>query len=79
VGFLKKTGVFLVWSNYINPEDNYGCLIDFLSQISNLFYFNLLDLADFMKHRTSFPFVFWGNAVAHLCWQYVQHFELRHK
>jgi len=74
VGFLKKTGVFLVGSNYINPEDNYGCLIDFLSQISKLFYFNLLHLADFMMHRTSFPFVVCVNAVAHLCLQYVQHF-----
>jgi len=28
-------------------KDNYGRLIDFRGQISKLFYFNLLDLADF--------------------------------
>jgi len=28
---LKKPGVFLVRSNYMNPEDYYGRLIDFLS------------------------------------------------
>jgi len=33
---------------YMNPEDNYGRLIDFLSQISKLSYFNALDVADFM-------------------------------
>jgi len=39
-------------------KDNYGRLIDFLSQISKLSYFNLLDLADFLMHTgiTSFPF-----------------------
>jgi len=31
---LKKRVMFLVGSNYINTEDNYGCLIEFLSQIS---------------------------------------------
>jgi len=36
--FLKKTGVFVVESNYIKPKDHYGYLIDFLSQISKLFY-----------------------------------------
>jgi len=46
VGFLKNTRVvFLVVRNYINPEDNYGPLIVFLSQISKLFYFNVLGLA----------------------------------
>jgi len=61
VGFLvlglfeKKTSVFMIGSNYINPEDIYGCLIDFLTQIKKLSYFNLLDLADFMMHCTSFP------------------------
>jgi len=33
---LKKTGVFLVGSNHFNTEDNYGRLIEFLSQISKL-------------------------------------------
>jgi len=33
---LKKTGVFLVGSNYINTEDNYGHLTEFLRQISKL-------------------------------------------
>jgi len=28
-------------------KENSGCLIDFLSQISTLSYFNLLDLGDF--------------------------------
>jgi len=31
--FLKKTGGFLVGSNYIKPKDNYGHLTEFLSQI----------------------------------------------
>jgi len=37
----------------MNPIDNYGRLLDFLSQISKRSYFNvgLLDLADFMMHR----------------------------
>jgi len=41
----------MVRSNYINPEDNYGRLIDLLSQISKLLYFNVHDLADFIMHR----------------------------
>jgi len=36
VGFLKKSGVFLVGSKYINTDYNYGRLIEFLSQISKL-------------------------------------------
>jgi len=48
---IKKTGVSLVGFNYTNPEDNYGRLIDFLSQISKLFYFNMNDLADFIMHH----------------------------
>jgi len=43
--------LFLVGSNYINPEDNHGRLIDLLSQISNLLYFNVHDLADFIMHH----------------------------
>jgi len=44
--------IFLVGTNYINTEDNnYERLIDFLSQISKLSYFNELALADFMMHR----------------------------
>jgi len=31
-------------------EDNYARLIDYLSKISKLPYFNLLDLADFLMH-----------------------------
>jgi len=50
VGFFK-TGDFLVGSNYINIEDNYERLIDFLNQISKLSNFNVLDLADFMMHH----------------------------
>ena len=50
-GLYKKTGVFLLGSNYINPEDNYGHLIDFASQISKPSYFNVHDLDDFMMHR----------------------------
>jgi len=41
----------MVGSNYINPEDNYGRLTDFLIQISKLFYFNVHDLADFIMHH----------------------------
>jgi len=37
--------------NYINPEDNYGPLTAFLSLISKLYYFNVLDLADFMMYH----------------------------
>jgi len=37
-------------SNYINTEDNYERLIDFLSQISKLSNFKVLDLADFVMH-----------------------------
>jgi len=43
-------GDFLVGSSYINTEDNYERLIDFLNQISKLSYFNVLDLAAFMMH-----------------------------
>ena len=46
--------VFLVGSNYINPEDNYGPLIDFLSKTSKLSNFNVLDLADCMMYQ-QFP------------------------
>jgi len=38
-------------SNYINTEDNYEPLIDFLSQTSKLSYFNVLDLVDFMIYQ----------------------------
>jgi len=49
VGFFKNTRVvFLVGSIYINCEENYGPLIDFLSQLSKLSYFNVLDLAHFI-------------------------------
>jgi len=64
VGFLGGFIVFFrvfffVACNYINPENNYGCLIDFLSQISKLSnYFNLLYLADFMMHCSCFRFRF---------------------
>jgi len=52
VGFFKNTQVFfLVGFNYVNPEDNYEPSIDFLSQISKLPYFNLLDLAHFMMYH----------------------------
>jgi len=37
-GRLNKTGVFLVGSNYIDIDNNYGRLIEFLSQISKLSY-----------------------------------------
>jgi len=42
---------FFVGSKYINTEDNSERLIDFLSQISKLSNFNVLDLADLMMHR----------------------------
>jgi len=32
----------------MNPEDHVGRLINFLSQVSKLFYLNVHDLADFM-------------------------------
>jgi len=50
-------------------------LIDFLSQMSKLYYFNVLDLADFiMQFLVSF---FCANTVALLWFEYVYHFELR--
>jgi len=50
--FQKTTGSdCLVASNQINTEHNYGLLLDFLSQISKLSYFNMLDLADFMMQH----------------------------
>jgi len=49
VGFKKR--VFFGWYNYMNSEDNYGRLVDFLRQISKLSYFNVLDIADFMVHH----------------------------
>jgi len=49
--FFKKKQSFLVGSNYINPEDIYGRLIESLSQISKHSCFNVLDLADFMMHH----------------------------
>ena len=66
-------------------KDNCGCLIDFLSQISKLSYFSLFGLADFLMHHW-FPVSFFDvailqvcvNTAAHLCLQYVHHFELRH-
>ena len=36
VDFSKKLVLFLVGANYLNTEDNYGRLIEFLSQISEL-------------------------------------------
>jgi len=47
----QKNGCFLVVPDYINPEDNYGPLIDFLNQISKLSYFNVLGLADFVMYH----------------------------
>jgi len=40
----------MIGSNCINPKDNYGYLIGFLSQISKLSYFHVLDLTDFIMH-----------------------------
>jgi len=47
----KHPGVFLVESGYINPEDNYRSLCDFLSKISKLSYLNVLGLAHFMMYH----------------------------
>jgi len=53
-GLLKqKRVIFVGWVQLRNTEDNYGRLIDFLSQISKLSNFNMLDLADFMMHTCS--------------------------
>jgi len=62
---LKKQVFFLVGSYYINPEDNYGRLIDSLRQISKLSYFNVLDLADFYDASLVSRFVSCANTVAH--------------
>jgi len=67
VGFFKNTRVvFLVGPNYINPEDNYGPLIDFLSQIAKLFYFNVIGLADFKMYNW-FPISFFVLISSHTC------------
>jgi len=77
-GFFKKTSDFIGWVKLHNTEDNYGRLIDFLSQISKLSNFNMLDLAGFKMHFL-FPVSFFcANTVAHLFWQYVLCLELRH-
>jgi len=44
---------FIGWVQIRNTKDNYGRLIDFLSQISKLSNFNMLDLAYFMMHTCS--------------------------
>ena len=66
-------------------KGNYGRLIDFLSQISKLSYFNLLDLVDFSMHHLCLVLTFlmqqpWvcANPTANLYLQYVYRFELRH-
>jgi len=66
------------WVKLHNTEDNYERLIDFLSQISKLSNFNMLDLADFMMHHLFPVSSFCANTVAHLFLQYVLHLELRH-
>ena len=46
MGAWKKRVIYFGWDQL--REGNYGRLIDFLSQISQLSNFNLLDFADFM-------------------------------
>ena len=70
---LKITSDFFGWVKLHNTEDDYGVLVDFLSQISKLSKFNMLHLADFVMH---FPFRFCANTVAHLFLQYVLRLEL---
>jgi len=50
-GLLNKMSDSFGWVKLHNTENNYGRLIDFLSQISKLSNFNMLDLADFMMHH----------------------------
>ena len=50
-GLLNKMSDFFGWVKLHNTENSYGRLIDFLSQISKLSNFNMLDLADFMMHH----------------------------
>ena len=69
--------IFLVGSNYINTEDNYERLINFLCQISKLSNFNVLDLADFMMHHW-FPVLFFVLIELHTCACNMLRFELRH-
>jgi len=47
----KKTSDFFSWVKLHTTEDNYRRLIDFLSHISKLSNFNMLDFADFMMHH----------------------------
>jgi len=48
-GLLKKGVIYFGWVQL--REVNYERLIDFLSQISKLSNFNLLEFADFMMHH----------------------------
>jgi len=77
VGFSKQL-IFLVGSNYINTKDNYKRLIDFLSQISKLSNFNVLDLADIMRHHwfpdSIFVLLYRRTPLLAIC----SSFELRH-
>ena len=50
----------MVGSNYINPKDTYGRLIDFVSQISKLSYF-MHGLVDFVMHLKFVVLFFWGG------------------
>jgi len=89
--FLKRVPTFWFLAPLLlNPgdgpallKDNCGRLIDFLSQISKLSYFNLFDLADFLMHAWIASFLFrclmwqtWvcANTTAHLCLQHVYRF-----
>jgi len=48
-------------------KDNYWRLVDFLSQISKLSYFNLLDLPDFLMHLW-FPVSYFDVATLGVRW-----------
>ena len=68
---LSKRVIFLFGSNCINAQDNYERLIDFLSQISKLSNFNVLDLADFMMHHwfpvSFFVLIQWHTCACNMC------------
>ena len=58
---IKKREVYFGW-----VQLHYGRLIDFLSQISKLSNFSLLDFADFRMHRY-FPVSFFVLIRSHTC------------
>jgi len=50
-GFQPISNTNVLYPDSQSVKDNYGRLIDFLSKISKLSYFYLLDVADFLMYH----------------------------